>query len=75
LAGWQTIMSTDIVTFQRGNDGQSQKVFQLDALQLFLTICLPMMVVVFVAWYGVYWWVDQEQTKRRQRRLDISEQV
>jgi hypothetical protein len=68
-------MSTDIVTFQTGTDGQTQKVFQLDALQLFLAICLPMMVVVFVAWYGVYWWVDQKEAEQQQRQLDISEQV
>jgi hypothetical protein len=69
-------MSTDIVTFQTGTDGQTQKVFQLDALQLFLAICLPMMVVVFVAWYGVYWWVDQKEAEQQQQRqLDISEQV
>jgi nitrate reductase NapE component len=68
-------MSTDIVRFQTGNDGQTQKVFQLDALQLFLAICLPMMAVVFVAWYGVYWWVNQEEAGQRQRRLNVSEQV
>jgi hypothetical protein len=69
-------MSTDIIRFQRGEDGQTQKMFELDALQLFLAICLPMMAVVFAAWYGVYWWVNQEEAERRQRRrLDISEQV
>jgi hypothetical protein len=68
-------MSTDIVTFQRGSDGQTEKVFQLDALQLFSAICLPMMVVVFVGWYGVYWWVDQDKAGQRHRELDISEQV
>jgi hypothetical protein len=66
-------MSTDIVKFQTDNNGQTQKVFHLEALQLFLSICLPMVVVVFVAWYGVYWWIDQKEA--RQRQLDVSEQV
>jgi hypothetical protein len=69
-------MSTDIVRFQLGNDGETQKLFQVDALQLFLAICLPLMVVVFVAWYGVYWWVDQKEAEeRRLRLLDTSEEV
>ena len=69
-------MSTDILRLQLGNDGETQKLFQIDALQLFLAICLPLMVVVFVAWYGVYWWVDQKEAEeRRLRLLDTSEEV
>jgi len=68
-------MSTDIVSFKTGEDGQSRKVFQWHALQLFLAICLPMMFVVFVAWYGVYWWVDQKEAEHQQRLLNESEQV
>jgi len=44
-------------------------------LQLFLAIYLPMMFVVFVAWYGVYWWVDQKEAEHQQRLLNESEQV
>ena len=69
-------MSTDIVRFEVANDGQTQKLFQLDALQLFLAISLPMTVVVFVGWYAVHWWVDQKEAEeRRLRLLEISEQV
>lgn len=43
--------------FQNDNNGKSQEVFQLGALQLFLSICLPLMLVTFVAWYG---WNDSK---------------
>lgn len=58
-------MGTDIVKFQTDSNGQTQKEFHLDALQLFLTICLPMMVMVFVAWYGVYWWIDRKEAEQK----------
>jgi hypothetical protein len=67
----QTIMSTDIVKFQTDAGGKSQKVFHLDALQLFLAIALPMMISVFGAWYAVYWWINRkEEGKRQQNMLD-----
>jgi hypothetical protein len=68
-------MSTDIVVFQTNNTGETVKVFHMDALLLFLAICLPLMVAVFVAWYGVYWWIDRKEGLQRQRQLDMSELV
>ncbi|KAG9228899.1 hypothetical protein BJ875DRAFT_217146 [Amylocarpus encephaloides] len=66
-----TIMSTDIVQFHKGDSGRSEKTFHLDALQLFLEICLPMMFATFSAWYVVYWWIDRkEEIKRRNRLLE-----
>jgi hypothetical protein len=67
----QTIMSTDIVQFQTDSTGKSNKIFQLGALQLFLTICLPMMLLTFVAWYGVYWYVNRIDRKKRQIKLEL----
>jgi hypothetical protein len=67
----KTIMSTDIVQFQTDSNGKSQKVFQLGALQLFLTICLPMMVTTFAAWYGVYWWVDRNEEVKRRNQTEL----
>jgi len=52
----QTIMSTDIIKFQ-----DSQKIFSLGALQLYLAITLPMMALTFVAWWIVYWYVNRRQ--------------
>ncbi|KIX03657.1 uncharacterized protein Z518_07210 [Rhinocladiella mackenziei CBS 650.93] len=52
----QTLMSTDIVRFEK-----SQEIFSSAALKLFLTICIPMMLFTFVAWYAVYWWVNNRE--------------
>lgn len=68
-------MSTDIVQWERDNNGQSQQIFQLGALQLFLTICVPLMLSTFVAWYGVYWWVNRKEELQRQGQLELLGQV
>jgi len=62
-----TIMSTDIVKFEINSDGQSREIFQAGALQLFITICFPLMAVTFVAWYGVYWWVNRKDERKRSK--------
>jgi len=66
---YQTIMSTDIVQFERGESGKSQKIFHLDALQLFLQICVPLMFASFAAWYAVYWWIDRKENLNYQAKL------
>ena len=60
-------MSTDIIQFQLNGTGQSQKAFQLDALQLYLAITVPLTFLVFIAWYGVYWYVDRKGDQRRSK--------
>tara|TARA_R110002060_G_scaffold36937_4_gene47964 strand:+ start:110 stop:319 length:210 start_codon:yes stop_codon:yes gene_type:complete len=60
-------MSTDIVKFEINSDGQSREIFQAGALQLFITICFPLMAVTFVAWYGVYWWVNRKDERKRSK--------
>lgn len=67
-----TIMSTDIVQFQTNSDGQSEEVFSSGALQLFVTICLPLMLATFIAWYGVYWWVNRKDEQKRKNQLESS---
>jgi len=57
-------MSTDIVRYQKSDSGLSEKIFQLDALQLFLEVTLPLMAVTFVGSYGVYWWVHRNETSQ-----------
>ena len=54
-------MSTDIVQYQVAADGTSHEIFQLGALQLYLAITLPMMLLTFASWYGVYFWVDRKE--------------
>jgi hypothetical protein len=68
-------MSTDIVVFQTDDAGETVKLFHVDALLLFMAICLPLMVVVFVAWYGVYWWIDRKEGEQRQRQLAMLKSV
>jgi hypothetical protein len=59
-------MSTDIIKFQLNSSGVSQKIFQLGAVRLYLAITIPLTFLVFVSWYGVYWWVDRlERRKNR----------
>jgi len=57
-------MSTDIVQYQVDSSGNSQEVFQRGALQLYLAITLPMMLVTFGSWYGVYFYVDRKEKKK-----------
>ena len=66
-------MSTDIIRFTDPTTGASIKNFSLGALQLYLTIMVPMMVVTFAAWYGVYWWVDRKQKADARRLRDRAE--
>jgi len=58
-------MSTDIIQFQLSSSGESQKIFQLDAVQLYLAITIPLTFLVFVSWYGVYWWVDRQEKLKK----------
>ncbi|OCK86349.1 hypothetical protein K432DRAFT_341488 [Lepidopterella palustris CBS 459.81] len=59
-----TLMSTDIFKFETGNSGKTQKFVQTGALQLFMSITIPLMVLTFGAWYGVYWWVNHREKKK-----------
>ncbi|RFU28625.1 hypothetical protein B7463_g7720, partial [Scytalidium lignicola] len=59
-----TIMSTSIVQWDRNADGESKENFQMAALKVYLIITVPLMVVSFGAWYGVYWWVDRKERNK-----------
>ncbi|KAE9381149.1 hypothetical protein N431DRAFT_538899 [Stipitochalara longipes BDJ] len=66
-----TVMSTDIVKFQTDSTGHTLKIFYPGALKLFLSMCLPLMVAVFISWYGVYWWIDRNEVEKRQKQLQV----
>ena len=55
-------MSTDIVRFPKAStvSETQKKVVSVEALQLFMAICIPLMVLTFVAWYVVYWWHNRK---------------
>jgi hypothetical protein len=63
-------MSTDIIKFQLSSSGESQKVFQLDAVQLYLEITIPLTFLVFISWYGVYRWVDRQEQLNKSKQLN-----
>ena len=63
-------MSTDIVHWDRNTEGYSQENFQLPALKVYLIITLPLMVVTFASWYGVYWWVDRKDKNAKKIARD-----
>ncbi|TVY55321.1 hypothetical protein LCER1_G003907 [Lachnellula cervina] len=56
----KTIMSTDIIHFQAESNTYG-KIFQLGALELYLAITIPLMVVTFAAWYLVYRWLNRRE--------------
>ncbi|KAF7512558.1 hypothetical protein GJ744_000819 [Endocarpon pusillum] len=51
-----TLMSTDIIRFQKNDSGQVERIFSLQALQLFFAITVPLMIVSFFAW-GLFSWI------------------
>jgi hypothetical protein len=54
--------------------GSNVKIFQLGALQLYLAITVPFMVLTFVAWYVVYVYIDKRQESEAERlRLEAEE--
>lgn len=67
-----TLMSTDIIRYQRGDDGTGpeRKVFSAAALKLFVEICGPLMLITFVAWGVFYWWVNRKRREQEQRIFD-----
>ena len=59
-------MSTDIVHFT-DNQGTQDQTFEPAALKLFFEISIPLLVLTFMAWYGVYWWETGKEKRRRKQ--------
>jgi hypothetical protein len=60
-------MSTDIVTFPTSSKtNKPEKVFALEALQLFFAITLPLMLITFLAWGAFYWWINWRERRTSQ---------
>lgn len=56
-------MSTDIVHFPDANAGPFESLFSLGALQLYLLISLPLVVVTLVGWYVFYLWEIRQKDR------------
>jgi hypothetical protein len=67
----QTFMSTDIIQFEKDN----KQYFQSKGLKLYLEICIPLMVVTFLAWYAVYKSVNRDAPKESRDEADCSDMV
>ncbi|RDW85933.1 hypothetical protein BP5796_04258 [Coleophoma crateriformis] len=67
LKSGQTIMSTDIVKFQSTAGGPGPIVFQRAALSLYLYVTIPLMVVTFTTWWGLYR-CEQYKAKKSERK-------
>jgi hypothetical protein len=68
-ADLQTLMSTDIVQYDH-----SKEIFSMAALKMFLAISLPMMFLTFVAWYAVYWYVNnRERVQKLKSQMHLKE--
>ena len=62
-------MSTDIVHWDTGTDGRSERKFSMDALGVYLASTLPLMVATFACWYGVHWRVNLSGKEGIHRRF------
>lgn len=66
LTPLETLMSTPIVHYP-----DPQKIVNLDALNLFLAIALPLLAVTIITWYALYRWHRIKARKARlQNQLD-----
>jgi len=59
-----TLMSTDIIQYKDVPPGKHGEMFSLPALQLFLEISIPMMILTFVAWALIYYSVKWREHQR-----------
>lgn len=63
-----TLMSTDIIRWQLGNDGTFQKSVSWGAVRFFLALSLPLTFTTFITWAIVYA-VILYQERREEKRL------
>jgi len=69
----QTIMSTSIVQYQIDDNGISQKLFQDKALRFFMTLTIPITLVIFAIWAFALWadYYMAEKWPRRSERPQV----
>jgi len=58
-------MSTDIIHFQPAESGGSGRIYESAALKLYMEITVPLMLITFAAWYGVYKFENRDLKKPR----------
>ena len=70
----QTLMSTSIVQWQTAAPGGLEKVVSRGAIETFLAITIPCMVLTFSAAYGFYRWSKWNEQKWLKRQAAESAQ-
>lgn len=61
-------MSTDIVKWQTPAPGGLSKVVSRGAIEVFLVITIPCMILTFSAAYGFYRWTKRRERKEQERQ-------
>jgi hypothetical protein len=59
----KTLFSTDIVKYQGDNDGVERDMFSPLALQRFLEVSLPLMLLTFAVALGWFWYESSNNKK------------
>ena len=59
-------MSTDIIRF-KANGRTSDKIFQLQALQIYLAISIPLVVITLLFAYGFHFWATRTEDGHSKR--------
>ena len=67
-------MRTPIVAFNTTETGISNRNISFGALKLYVAISLPLMLLTFLAWRGMFWWEDKKTQRHtvHQRKEDES---
>ena len=61
-------MSTDIVHWQTPTPGGLEKVVSRGAVEIFLAVTIPCMILTFSAAYGFYRWSKRRERKEQDRQ-------
>lgn len=70
-----TLMSTSIIQFDPDEHGGFKKLYSSEALRFFFKVSAPLMIVTFIAWYGIYLWVNHRQRIRKMKFMQRWQQV
>jgi hypothetical protein len=61
-------MSTDIVHWQTPAPGELEKVVSSGAIEIFLVVTVPCMILTFAGAYGFYRWSKRRERKEMDRQ-------
>lgn len=62
-------MSTPVVQFNDDNENLSDRNIGVGALQFYVVVSVPLMLLTFASWYAVHWWERRKEKRRRKAFL------